>query len=77
MSRWYANRGRRSRARLLTALTYTIAFVVATKLEASGQTNPVAALPAATLAPSATAESPPPLLMYDVRLALDQMERQA
>ena len=77
MARWPANRGRRSRAGLLTALAYAVAFVIATKLEASGQANPVAALPAALPVPPAAAESPPPLLMYDVRLALDQMERQA
>jgi hypothetical protein len=77
MSPRYADRGRRPRARFLTALAYAIAFVVATKLEVGGQVNPVATLLAAPPVPSATAESPPPLLMYDVRLALDQMERQA
>jgi hypothetical protein len=75
MSRWYANRGRRHPARLLAAFALAVASAGVAPIGASDRANPVAALPVPSPAPAATPETGSPLLMYDVRLALEQMER--
>jgi hypothetical protein len=76
MSRWYINRERRRLAKLLAAFAIATALVAITRLGVGGQVSPFATLPAHPPASSATPESQPPLLVYNVRFALDQMERQ-
>jgi hypothetical protein len=69
MPRWYAGRERKPRGRQLIALTLTLATLAVAQI-AGGDPAGLAAHH------RATPESQPPLLMYDVRRALEQMSRQ-
>ena len=60
---------------LRTALALIIALLLAW-LAISGQFDPAPGATAVAAPATATPDADPPLLMYDVRLALDQMSRQ-
>lgn len=76
MARWNSDRERRTPALLSAALAATVALAVVARLVAGDHTGQPASQPATPPPPSVAAESEPPMLMYDVRLALDLMSGQ-
>jgi hypothetical protein len=73
---WDTSHERRHHARLLVALAIAAAALTAARIGVGGQTDLTINQSAMPPPQPAIAEPQPPLLMYDVRRALEQMERQ-